>query len=149
MLSLPPALFGVRSYSLAGLGVLIGAFAGNSYRDRDFLRLPGASRRKVITVRRSGRLTGDRTLDAIAFNRVQRAARTAKSDRILLPILVTIYMAAPVVAAVRDDPWWLLCLLPGAVAAATIPATWPPEDPHAQLDRLLNPVGPPSAAAAS
>jgi len=148
MLSLPPALFGVRSYSLAGLVVLIGAFAGNSYRDRDFLKLPGASRRKVIAVRRSGQLTGDRTLDGIAFNRVQRAARTARFDRILLPILVTIYVAAPVVAAVRDDPWWLLCLLPGAVAAAAIPATWPPEDPRVQRDRLLNQVGPPSAAAA-
>jgi len=149
MLALPSAMFGVRSYSLGGLAVLIGGFAGNSFRDRDFLRLPGVSRRKVIAVRRSGRLTGDRSLDGIAIHRVQRAARTARSDRVLIPIAVAMYMAVPVLAAVRDDPRWLLCLLPGAVAAAAIPVTWPPEDARVQRDRLLNPAGPPSAAAAS
>lgn len=147
MLALPSAMFGVRTYALGGLVVLIGGFAGNSWRDRDFLKLPGASRRKVIAVRRSGQLTGDRTLDGIAFNRVQRAARTARLDRVLIPILVAIYMAVPVVAAVRDDPWLLLCLLPGAVAVAAIPVTWPPQDARVQRDRLLNPAGPPSAAA--
>lgn len=149
MLALPSAMFGVRTSSLGGLMVLIGSFAGNSLRDRDFLKLPVASRRKVIAVQRSGQLTGDRTLDRLAFNRVQRAARTARSDRVLIPILVAIYAAVPVVASVRDDPWWLLCLLPGAVAAAAIPVTWPPEDARAQRDRMLNPAGPPSGTAGS
>ena len=147
MLALPSAMFGVRSHALGGLVVLIGCLAGNSWRERDFLRLPGASRRKVIAVRRSGQLTGDRRLDGIALNQVQRAARTARSDRVLIPILVAIYVAVPVVAAARDDPWWLLCLLPGAVAAAAIRVAWPPEDARVQRDRLLNPAGPPSAAA--
>ena len=147
MFTLPSGSFGVRSSSLAGLGALIGAFVGYSYRDRDFLKLPGASRRKVIAVRRSGELTGDRVLDGLAFNRAQRVARTAGLDRILLAVVITIYVASPVVAAVRDDGWWLLCLLPGAVAAAALPATWPPEDTRVQWDRLRHPVGPPSAAA--
>jgi hypothetical protein len=149
MLALPSAMFGVNTQSFVGLAVLIGGFTGNSIRDRDFLRLPGASRRRVIAVRRSGQLTGDRTLDGIAINRVRRAARTTRSDRVLIPIAVAIYLAVPVVAAVRADAWWLWCLLPGAVAVAAIPVTWPPEDARVQRDRLLNPVGPPSAAASS
>ena len=148
MLAVPPALFGIRGHPLVSLPVLIGGFggfAGNAWRDRDFLRLSGASRRKVIAVRRSGQLTGDRTLDRIAVNRVQRAAGTVRLDRVLIPILVAIYVAVPVAAAVRDAPWWLLCLLPGAIAAAAIPLTWPPQDARVQRDRLLNR---PSAAAA-
>jgi len=141
MLTVQPALFGNGAHDFAPLVILVGAFVGNSLRDQAFLRLPAESRRKVIAVRRSGDLTGDRTLDAIGFNRVQRAARSARLDRILLPILVAIYVTSPVVAAVRDTPWWVFCLLPGAIVAAAIPAIWPPEDPRVQLDRLLHPVG--------
>ncbi|MGV8973081.1 MAG: hypothetical protein ACOH10_12235 [Rhodoglobus sp.] len=137
MLTLPPALFGDGSNDLAPLAVIAGALVGNSYRDRAFLRLPAASRLKVIAVRRSGQLTGDRTLDAIALNRVQRAARTARLDRFLRPLAVAMYMTGPLVAAVRDTPWWLVCLLPGAVVAAAMSATWTPEDPRVQRDRLL------------
>ena len=137
LLTLPPAMFGVQGNPLVGLGALLGAAAGNSYRDRDFLKLPGLSRRKVMAVQRSGQLSGDRTLDQIALDRLQRAARAARSERILRPILITIYVATPVVAAVRGNGWWLLCLLPAAVVAAVLPATWPREDPRVQLDRLL------------
>jgi len=49
---------------------LLGAAAGNSYRDRDFLKLPRLSRQKVIAVRRSGQLSGDLTLDQIALDRL-------------------------------------------------------------------------------
>ncbi len=137
LLALPPAMFGVQGNPLVGLGALLGAVAGNSYRDRDFLRLPGLSRRKVIAVQRSGQLSGDRTLDRIALDRLQRAVRAVRSDRILLPILLTIYVATPIVASVRDNGWWLLCLLPAAVVAAVLPATWPREDPRVQRDQLL------------
>ena len=137
LLALPPAMFGVRGDPLVGLGALLGAAVGNSYRDRDFLKLPGLSRRKVIAVQRSGQLSGDRTLDQIALDRLQRAARAARSERILLPVLIAIYVATPVVAAVRGNSWWLLCLLPAAVVAALLPATWPREDPRLQLDQLL------------
>jgi hypothetical protein len=130
-------MFGVQGNPLVGLGALLGAVAGNSYRDRDFLRLPGLSRRKVIAVQRSGQLSGDRTLDRIALDRLQRAVRAVRSDRILLPILLTIYVATPIVASVRDNGWWLLCLLPAAVVAAVLPATWPREDPRVQRDQLL------------
>ena len=136
LLTLPPAMFGVQSNPLVGLYGLIGAAAGNSYRDRDFLKLPGPLRRKVIAVQRSGQLSGDRTLDQIALDRLQRAARAARSERILLPILLTIYVATPIVAAIRDNGWWLLCLLPAAVVAVLLPATWPREDPRVQRDRL-------------
>lgn len=137
LLALSPAMFGVQNNPLVGLGVLIAGVAGNSYRDRDFLKLPGPSRRKVIAVQRSGHLSGDRTLDQIALDRLQRAARAARSDRILLPILIAIYVAAPVVAAVRGNGWWLLCLLPAAVVAAVLPATWPRENPRIGRDRLM------------
>jgi hypothetical protein len=136
LLALSPALLGVQTNPLYGLCGLIGAAAGNSYRDRDFLKLPGPLRRKVIAVQRSGQLSGDRTLDQIALDRLQRAARAARSERILLPILITIYVATPVVAAIRDNGWWLLCLLPAAVVAVLLPATWPREDPRVQRDRL-------------
>ena len=137
LLALPPAMFGVHGDPIVGLGALLGAAVGNSYRDRDFLKLPGLSRRKVIAVQRSGQLSGDRTLDQIALDRLQRAVRAVRSDRILLPIPLTIYVATPIVASVRDNGWWLLCLLPAAVVAAVLPATWPREDPRVQRDQLL------------
>lgn len=140
ILTLPSALFGVQTNAVAGLGALIGSFAGASFRDRDFLKLSGLSRRRVIAMQRSGQLSGDPILDKIALERLQRAARGVRSDRILLPILLIIYVATPVVAAVRDNGWWLLCLLPGAVAAAILPVTWPRQDPRVQRDRLLRAV---------
>lgn len=143
MLTLRPALLGDGSIDFAPLAVLLGALVGSSVGDRAFLRLPAASRRKVIAVRRSGKLTGDRTVDAIALKRVQRAASTARLDRVLRPLTVALFVTIPVIAAFRDTPWWLACLLPGAIVAAAMLESWPPEDPRVQRDRLLHPVGTP------
>ena len=137
LLALPYALFGVQGAPLVGLGALIGALAGNSFRERHFLRLPGSSRRKVIAVQRSGEPSGDRALDLIAFDRLQRAARAARSDRVLIPILTVVYVVTPVVAAVRDSGWWLLCLVPAAVVAAVLPASWPRQDAGLRHGRPL------------
>jgi hypothetical protein len=135
-LTIAPAMFGANSYSAIGLYALAGGFLGNSLREQRFLRLPGASRRTVIAVQRSGQLSGDRALDTIALDRVRRAARTTRQDRILIPVSIAIYVAIPVVAAIRTDAWWLLCLLPGVVLAARVQATGRSEDPRVQLNRL-------------
>jgi len=137
LLALPPAMFGFQSNLVVGLFALIGAAVGNSYRERDFLRLPGPLRRRVIDVQRSGQPSGDRGLDQLALDRLQRAASSAWQERVLLPVLVTIYVATPIVAAIRDNGWWLLCLLPAALVAAALPAPWPRADPRVQRDQLL------------
>lgn len=135
-LALDPAMFGVQKNPLVSLTVFMATVAGTAYGDRDFSSLPGSSRRKVIAVQRSGHLSGDRTLDQIALDRLQRFAGGARSNRILLPLVVAIYVAVPVVAAIRGNASWLLCLLPAAVVAAVLPATWP-EDPLIRRDRLI------------
>ena len=139
--ALVPALFGHQRDSYGALGAVVGAVMGSLYRDRVFLRLPRESRRTVVDVQRSGELTGDAALDGIAIDRLERVARVARLDRALLPVVLAFYVAIPVVAAVRDDPWWLACLLPGAIAVLAIRPVWPPQDPRIQLSRLLQPAG--------
>ncbi|QTE30862.1 hypothetical protein [Pengzhenrongella sicca] len=137
MLAISPALFDGRSSSGPAIGSLIGVLVGSSLRDRKFLKLSGSARRRVIAVQRSGQRSGDPLLDKIALERLQRAVLGFRSDRIVMPILLAILVAIPVIAAVRDGGWWLLCLLPGAVVAVVLPAPWARLDPRVQRDLLL------------
>ena len=59
------------------------------------------------------------------------AVSVARLDCALLPVVLAFDVAIPVVAAVRDDPWWLAPLLPGAIAILAIRPIWPSQDPLA------------------
>ena len=131
MPSVVPALLDHLPDIYAALGAVVGTVMGSLYRDRVFLQVPGASRREVVAVHRSGELAGDPALDGIAIDRLKRAARGARLDCALLPVVLAFDVAIPVVAAVRDDPWWLAPLLPGAIAILAIRPIWPSQDPLA------------------
>jgi hypothetical protein len=134
------AMFGEHSppsMLLSNLIVVIAMF----YGDRAFLRLPGAARRRVIEVQRSGRPSGDHELDLIALDRLRSAALAAPAHRILTQTVVAVllvgYVALPVTAAVHGSGWWLLTLLPAALVGVALLAGGTSADRRGRLDRLL------------
>ena len=118
-------------------GVLIG-----SYLDREFRRLPRASRLKVLAVQRSAEPSGDHDLDQIALNRLARATLAYPRNHITAPTLLTIisviYVAIPVIAAFLNSGWLLLCLLPSPLLGADLWTAWRQPDPSHKWERLLH-----------
>jgi hypothetical protein len=73
-------------------------------------RLSLAERRRIRAAERTGDPTGDPRLDRILDLRRRRAERRTEHDRVVVPLLLVLLGSVPVLAAVRDSHWWLLCL---------------------------------------
>ena len=126
----------------AGLGGILGGPGANWWRNRRYWRLDRASRRVVMTVTRTGLPSGQSALDKIAEGRLSQAAEMKKSSpvtvRLVVTLMAAVFVAVPIVAAVRSSPWWLCASWPVvALLAVRLSFRTPePEDPRTRLDGL-------------
>ncbi|GGM18849.1 hypothetical protein GCM10011594_43660 [Nakamurella endophytica] len=104
--------------------------------DRDYCRLSADERVQVARTCRTAQPSGVRAVDTVAVNRLERAAKSYRSDRIIVPIVLAVLLAAPIVAAFRQSAWWLLTELPGPLVATRLIQAQRSLDPRTQLSRL-------------
>lgn len=84
-------------------------------QDREYWTLNSTDRVQVWRASRTGRPSGSARLDAIALDRLRKAERTARSDLIVVRVMLAVSVALPIVAAIRVSPWWLLALFPTVI----------------------------------
>lgn len=111
------------------------------WRERDYLRLRSAERRRVDKAVRLGVPTRDPRLDAIALDRLQGEASSTRSDRIARALFTAVYIALPCIAAARVSPWFLLALLPAPLLVHQTVRQARREDPRVRFVRWIDDTG--------
>jgi hypothetical protein len=101
------------------------------------LDLSRSQRRGAVRAALTGESSGDPDADAHAMYRLAGAARVnGTANRAALLVVGAVAVGLPVIAAAVSSRWWLLCALPGAVAALAIASEWS-VDAHGNLEALI------------
>lgn len=132
--------------SWAAVGVAIAVPLTVSFRQREYWRLTSADRLRVWRATRTGQPTGDSAMDSIVLDRLIKTAASHTWDRVVVPVMMIGLTAIPIVAAVRQSPWWLCALLPTIWWIQAVRTRFTSASPVESLQRFRSAMAPDSAS---